>query len=453
MALLAHFGRDRSVVRAAGRLRLRRGCYGGVRLRYGAGNLQYERLQSRRVCALTVEWSTAVGGSGYEEARSAVPTDDGGYVLAGWTNRARGSTREDVFVTRLTADGSVVWTRSIGGVGSDRAYSIVRIGDGYLVGGTTRSFGPRQLCYLVRLDATGAILWDRTFGHRQSSGIRNLAVTSDGRFVATGWTGVRRNDDSNDLLLFKIDAGGDLAWWREYVEPHWQLGHEVLEAADGGFVITGIARRPESGPGAYGLDGRVTKTDAQGKVQWARQTRRAGWDEWHGLTATADGYVVSGGVMMGPRMQTCMMQIDTTGTVIWSRTYPASGFSWHVSQDRAGGFVAVGAAFAPLKTGRPRLAPDKSAFVLTVDRDGRSSDIGYFSSPYHDEARYVLPTPTGGVLFVGYVGRERGVAPSSDYQPGWNRDMLVVSLRRSTDPEPTGTVLIGTGRGGKKTVT
>lgn len=440
----ARFGCDRGVVRAAGRLRLRRGCPDGVHLRYGAGNLQYERLESRLVCALTVEWSTAVGGSGYEEARSAVPTDDGGYVLAGWTNGARKSKREDVFVTRLAADGSVVWTRSIGGVGSDRAYSIVRIGDEYLVGGTTRSFGPRQLCYLVRLDATGAILWDRTFGHRQSSGIRNLAVTSDGGFVATGWTGVRRNDDSNDLLLFRIDADGDLAWWREYVEPHWQLGHEVLEAPDGGFVIAGIARRATSGPGAIDLDGRVTKTDAMGKVQWALQTRRTGWDEWHGLMATANGYVVSGGAMMGRRMRTCMMQIDTMGTVIWSRVYSTSGYSWHVSQDGTGGFVCVGAAFTPLQIGRPRLVEDGSAFVLTVDRNGRPSDVGYFSSRYHDEARYVLPTPTGGILVVGYIGRERGIAPSSKFQPDWDRDVFVMSLRRSADPDPTGTVLIGT---------
>jgi len=387
-----------------------------------------ERLEPRLTRAVATEWSLQLGGGGYEEARSVVPTDDGGSVLVGWTNGERGSRNEDVLVAKIAADHHVAWSRTFGGDARDRGYTVVRAGAGFLVGGMTRSFSTRMQCYLIRLDESGDVLWEKTYGQRPSSGIRSLCSTSDGGFVATGWSGLRRNDDSDDLLLFKVDADGDLAWWREYREPFWQLGHEVVEAPDGGLVVAGIARRHRGGRSLSDLDGRITKTNPMGDIEWTRQTFQRGWDEWHGLTVADDGYVVSGGAMAGGIGRTRMMRIDAVGEVAWQRVFPAYGYSWHVSGNGADGFVAVGSVQPPSGVVPGRRAWYRSAFVLVVDGAGLVIDGGSFGGPFHDEARYVLRTSANRFLFVGYRGNQAGVAPTSNRQPAWDRDVWIVEV-------------------------
>lgn len=387
-----------------------------------------ERLDHRLTHALASEWSLQFGASGYEEARSVVATDDGGYVVAGWSNGVHGSRDENVLVAKIAADHGVVWSQTFGGGAQDRGYTVVRVGDGFLVGGMTRSFSSRMQCYLIRLDGSGDVLWEKTYGQRSSSGIRNLCRTSDGGFVATGWSGVRRNDDSNDLLLFKIDAAGELAWWREYAEPLWQLGHEVVEAADCGFLVAGIARRHRGGRSLHDLDGRITKTNAVGDIEWARQTFQRGWDEWHGVTVTSDGCVVSGGVMAGGIGRTQMMRIDAAGSVVWQRVFATYGYSWHVTKSGANGFVAVGAVNAPSNVMQGRRQWHRSTFVLIVDGNGGVIEGGYYGSRFHDEARYVLPAASNRFVVVGYIGNRPGIAPRSNRQPAWDRDVWIYEV-------------------------
>src|SRR4051812_3791383 len=178
--------------------------------------LAFEPLEGRNLCAFGMDWSARIGGTGYEEARAVVQADDGGFVAAGWTNHVHGGPNEDVLVTKVAPGGRLVWLKTIGGDQLDRAYSIVKADDGYLVAGRTRSFGDIERCFIIRLDANGNVLWQQTYGQRPSTGIRNIHPTSDGGFIATGWSGDARNDDSDDLLLFKIDANGEVLWWHEY---------------------------------------------------------------------------------------------------------------------------------------------------------------------------------------------------------------------------------------------
>jgi hypothetical protein len=106
-----------------------------------------------------IEWQKALGGSGYDEACSVRQTDDGGYIVAGYSRSNDGdvsghtegklvkfsrvsfmSYSQDFWIVKLKADGTPEWQKSLGGSSDDRAYDICPTKDkGYIVVGYTDS--------------------------------------------------------------------------------------------------------------------------------------------------------------------------------------------------------------------------------------------------------------------------------------------------------------------------
>ncbi|MBN4066170.1 gliding motility-associated C-terminal domain-containing protein, partial [Candidatus Amoebophilus asiaticus] len=78
----------------------------------------------------------------------------------------------DCYIVKLDATGTVQWTRTVGGIGSDDAKSIVQTGDGgYAVAGRTTSFGAGGAdFYIVKLDTGGNTCCSTGSGGASSSG-------------------------------------------------------------------------------------------------------------------------------------------------------------------------------------------------------------------------------------------------------------------------------------------
>ncbi|KPK66198.1 hypothetical protein AMJ82_11995, partial [candidate division TA06 bacterium SM23_40] len=81
------------------------------------------------------------GGSGDDYAYSVAETDDGGYIVAGWT-WSFGPGIPDIYLVKTDGAGDTVWTRAYGGSLGDFSYSVEQTDDGgYVVAGYTFSFG------------------------------------------------------------------------------------------------------------------------------------------------------------------------------------------------------------------------------------------------------------------------------------------------------------------------
>ncbi|MBD3169259.1 MAG: T9SS type A sorting domain-containing protein [candidate division Zixibacteria bacterium] len=101
----------------------------------------------------TSQWDRTYGGSNTEEGKTITLTPDGGYLLAGYTN-TYGAGGEDIYLVKTAANGDTVWTKTHGGSSTERAYSIHTTDDGrYIVGGYTNSFGHGSYdFYAIKID-------------------------------------------------------------------------------------------------------------------------------------------------------------------------------------------------------------------------------------------------------------------------------------------------------------
>jgi hypothetical protein len=82
---------------------------------------------------------------------------------------------------KLESDGKVAWQKRYGGVYDDWAESIQQISDGgYIVAGTTRSFGAGTAdAWVLRLGPDGTVVWQNTYGWSAWDGatsVRNLSM-------------------------------------------------------------------------------------------------------------------------------------------------------------------------------------------------------------------------------------------------------------------------------------
>jgi len=103
-----------------------------------------------------MQWNKTYGGPKEEIARSVVQTEDGGYLLAGYTESFL-SGKQNVYLVNANSQGYFRWNQTYGGPGTDIANSLIRTSDGgYLIGGDTDSFGYHtSALLLIKTDSKG----------------------------------------------------------------------------------------------------------------------------------------------------------------------------------------------------------------------------------------------------------------------------------------------------------
>jgi hypothetical protein len=204
-------------------------------------------------------WSRTFGGAQNDYGHSVQQTRDGGYIVAGGTG-SYGAGSADVWLIKTDANGDTVWTRTYGGVEHEDGRSVQQTQDGgYIIAGQTCSYGAGDGdLWLVKTDAKGDTVWTGTFGGTKLDWGSSAQQTQEGGYIVAGTTGSYGAGD--DVWLVKTDANGGMVWSRTFGGANLDWGNSVQQTQDGGYITVGY-----SGAGAY--DVLLIKTDAEGMVE------------------------------------------------------------------------------------------------------------------------------------------------------------------------------------------
>ena len=105
-----------------------------------------------------LEWNKTFGGEGQEFGRAIVKSNDGGYVLAGYTETYGAGVR-DAWLVKTDSNGTMQWNQTLGGTSADVANSLVITSDGgYAIAGSTDSYGPTRSFFLAKVDSNGPVI-------------------------------------------------------------------------------------------------------------------------------------------------------------------------------------------------------------------------------------------------------------------------------------------------------
>jgi len=186
----------------------------------------------------SVIWATKLGTLGTSLSECVAVTDQGGVYIGGLfsgqydlkTKRQLGQT--DGFVTKLSWQGQVSWTKVLGGSGFDEVTmlstdpwgrvvvggvfdQIMYVEDQEIVGFSSKS------AFAIRMEATGNVLWAKGFsGNDVQSQVADATTDIDGNVYLTGkysgetqfGTEVKVSKGQTDIFLMAISPKGEIKW-------------------------------------------------------------------------------------------------------------------------------------------------------------------------------------------------------------------------------------------------
>lgn len=210
-------------------------------------------------------WTKVFGGNGIEQANCVQETNDGGFIVTGRTN-SFGAGDYDVYLIRTDNKGNKLWMQTFGGTGSEEGNSVLETNDGgFIISGYTRSYGKGGAdVYLVKADKDGNQLWSKTFGGETDDYGKAAEQTHEGGYVIVGHT--NSFGKGIEAYLIRTDEVGNQVWQHTYGEQSDDFGNSVDQTTDGGFVIGGSTVRASGGETAEKIKNvYLIKTSASGK--------------------------------------------------------------------------------------------------------------------------------------------------------------------------------------------
>ncbi|MFX1475125.1 MAG: hypothetical protein ACFFCO_06600 [Promethearchaeota archaeon] len=238
-------------------------------------------------------WNQSYGGPDIDYGRAIIECSDSGFAVAGQSRSyPTGLIGENFWLLRLDTDGTLLWNSSIGGTGYDACNTLLEVSTGgFLLTGYTTSYGSgMEDIWVLRVDPTGQPVWNCSVGGTGTDYAWSAIERSDGNFAVIGTTRVSSVD--NDILLAIIDANGNLLTSQQFgSSANNEYGYSIVETSSGTFTLLGRT----NGLGAGGYDAYLIHTDQNGLVLWETTLGGAANDTGYAFIACSwGGYAITG---------------------------------------------------------------------------------------------------------------------------------------------------------------
>lgn len=250
-----------------------------------------------------------------------IQTKDRAYAIGGYVWYPL-NVKSEFLLVKLRPDGSVDWARSYGGQLHDEASSLIQTKDGgYLLVGNTRSFGAGENDILViKTDSRGAVSWAKTYGG-EGNEIARSAIQVDDGYVLAGLTN-SFGAGGNDILVLKINEKGSLKWAYAYGGKAYEEAFSMVKAGNKGYCLAGWT---ESFAADDDRDALVISLKTDGSLRWARRIGLSdNWEEARSLAQTRDkGFVLAGfaDIPIGGNWDFLVFKLNESGELAWAKTH------------------------------------------------------------------------------------------------------------------------------------
>lgn len=344
-------------------------------------------------------WTKTLGGSNIDIGTCIQETTDGGFIITGYTRSFGSMSGRNVLLIKTDQSGNIIWINGYGGNNDDEGNAVVQTSDGgFVAAGYTKSYGSGGTdFYLIKVDANGNQLWDRVFGGTSDEEVYSIVMTDDGGFLLAGATS-SFGSGSRDIWLVKSDASGNQQWTKTIGGLSSDGARSISKTSDGGYIITGWTF--SYGPGAVG-NVWLVKTDAAGNMVWNKFF--GGTDVDRGLSAkqTSDGgylltgYTASSGAGLDDML---LIKTDSLGNAQWQNTFGGSGRDYgnSVIQSSDGGFVVTGYT---LSYG----AGGDDLWIVKTNELGNQLWSKTLGGAQSDVGNYLIETSDGSFIITGHT--------------------------------------------------
>lgn len=297
----------------------------------------------------------ALGGNGEEEGQYVIYTNDGGYLLSGYSRSGATGNKTtpnygnpDTWLLKLDANFGTQWEVNLGGSGDESISAIavdsfgnifVAIASPSDISGnkTVASLGSYDY-WLVKLSSSGAILWQKAFGGSGADLASSITIVNNEIFIlgsSSSDTSAYKSEMSKgglDYWLLKLDLSGNIIWDKTIGSSGNDQARSLQVFPNGELLVLGVSNGTISG------DKSEERFDASGDI-WVVKLSSTGqvlWDKTLGGTSfetTVSACVDDDNVLLA---------IASQSPISGNKTVETIGLvdCWLVKLDENGGIAA-----------------------------------------------------------------------------------------------------------------
>jgi len=345
-------------------------------------------------------WDRTYGSKGGDVASAFIQTEDGGFIIAGYTN-SMGAGSSDIWLTKLNANGDKDWEKIVGGKKYEQVKAIIRTDDnGFLIIGETNSKTKKGKLnvFAIKIDQFGNRIFEKKYGTKKPDFVSSVIQNEIGFLVVGNSLAVGAKN--YDWWIFQLDSKGNMVWEKNYPKPGEDYTVAVVKAEDGGYAVAGSTKL-ENG---YGIRFMLVNEDGTPRLD----TVLAKDATSSSLVATPDGgYVVAGNTELdNGNIMMYATRLDKYGKVLWKNTYGKNDVNYTntLINCAEGGYAVVGF------TKTLGITPDKNNYdyyIVKIDKLGRKIwEKVFYTGVFNDKATDLLNPKMGEYYVLGTVQQD-----------------------------------------------
>ena len=333
----------------------------------------------------TLSWQKSYGGTGHEYAWKTIPTSDGGFAFVGFSESTDGdlsghhgtATNNDLWVCKMTAAGTIQWSKLFGGTEDEEGHDILQTSDGgFMVVGWTDSndgdvtghHGSAGMSdfWVLKITAAGVLDWNMCYGGTDDDDAASIVQSTSGDFYVGGSTSSNDVDVSgnhaayySDFWVIKISNSGALLGQKCIGGTDYEEGINMTLTADGGCAIVGRTSSTDDDAIGYhgGTDMLIAKLNSSLGVDWSKCYGGSETEECNAIVQLTDGSFVAlgytsthnNGDVTGHHGSQgsddfWLLKLTSAGAITWAKCYGGDGDDQAngLTKTIDGGFVMCG---------------------------------------------------------------------------------------------------------------
>jgi len=210
-----------------------------------------------------IDWNHSYGGTSDDYGKDILQTNDEGFILAAYTYSNDGDVsgnhgENDVWIVKLNSSGVMEWQHCYGGTGNDEARSIVSTNNqGFAVLGNSGStdgdvsnhhgLDSFYDYWLFKINSDGDLLWNNSYGGSFFEFASQLVTSENGDLIAAGSSYSNDGDvsehwgsiDYDDMWLVCTDSAGIILWDKSCGGTDYDHGNAIGCLSETEWIIAG----------------------------------------------------------------------------------------------------------------------------------------------------------------------------------------------------------------------
>lgn len=238
------------------------------------------------------------GTKNYDKMNKLVALKDGGVLTIGSSMTTRdqsdpiyetGLGLNDIFISRFSRDGELLWSKKYGTQNDDVGYDAVEAFDGSIIvlGSTTE--GMTKDAALMRINERGDQIWFKTYSLNKQLNPYALIALKDNSFLAS--IGSIEDNNKEQINLLKFDLQQNIIAHKTIHTFYPSALYDIKESSNGSIIGVGYVTDYEKS----NTDALAMQFSASLQLVWQEHFGNDNYDTFHKVAVLRDGQYVAVG--------------------------------------------------------------------------------------------------------------------------------------------------------------